>query len=1127
VLTLLPDALPADGARLFKSGPIQVTADGATVWVANEDNDSVTRIRTADDAVLEVPLPAGARHRPRGLSVKEDGSEVWVACHDSDHLYVLGDGGDVLARVDLPWGSGPYSVALARDQATALVTLHRAAAVAVVDVEARTVDHLLEPIHYSPMGIVWTEDGDVAWVTHLFAPGEHPLMTRISTAGATPKVTTSMQIFATDPRHSGSLAQPYAIAEGGYLTTRGHPAQIPSAGGRREVWLPMQYNNISEDVYSPDSTVQSAIRRLRLDTKTIPNSNNDKVILTAVHVHDPAGGNAYQGPGWDASVAGPIDMAFSADGTMSYVLHEHSDDLIVVPVSTPAVKPAAASPLVEIAVGSRPLGMALSPVSELAYVYNFLTRDVSVVDLLALSELRRIPVTPLTGETLSPSVLRGAQLFHTSADPRISANGKIACGSCHLNGEIDGRTWAFHRLPGNHGPREVQTLLGLNRTFGPRDPVTGFGQLHRSGDRDEVQDFEHTFRGLNFGGTGFIPDPELQLELGPPNAGRSADLDAIAEYVLFLEPLMRSPERQADGSLSEAAVRGATFFVGGNRAQKRGDSGCAACHVPETGFVDFRFHNVGQAVSGSERELASRVPANHVNTATLVGVWATPLYNGVSGFAPTILSVLKDQAARAGTATRHGTPDGLSGRQLLDLAELVLSIDGDMTAAEVRSARDVEPPRIVRVEAGTLSAIDVWFNETVARGPVESTASWRLEEVGGGEVPIAAALWDGRKGDRVTLAAALRARTDYRLSPAGVILDAADAASGGVANALDLSDPGNTHEIRIGGTLTVTLGASSAQHLAAAVHDASTLGPGLSTWSHDAVWLFPVNGGPGVNTGFVRFAWRDRFAAATGVTQAAQITAASITLKGDFGDARPIELRRVLQPWSDPATGGDWNQNPAGGPTWRDHSHPSGRWNAAGAARLGGSGASLSDYGGANDLAAAVDAAVALEAINEEVTFSGPLVTDAYRFWFDNPSVDHGHAFRLAAGATQEARFHCWEDSLSDEGPFLTITYELPKVLPEEDPFRRGDADGSGDVNITDSLKVFNYLFLGGGEPSCLDAADADDDGEVIITDGIVVLNVLFLGDGEIALPGFEDCGLDPSAEEPPLAPCAYARCDA
>ena len=54
----------------------------------------------------------------------------------------------------------------------------------------------------------------------------------------------------------------------------------------------------------------------------------------------------------------------------------------------------------------------------------------------------------------------------------------------------------------------------------------------------------------------------------------------------------------------------------------------------------------------------------------------------VAGFAASMEGVIQDLAQR----TSHGTPGGLTLRQRQDLAELVLSIDGNTTAAELRSA---------------------------------------------------------------------------------------------------------------------------------------------------------------------------------------------------------------------------------------------------------------------------------------------------------------------------------------------------------------------------------------------------------------------------------------------------------
>ncbi len=80
--------------------------------------------------------------------------------------------------------------------------------------------------------------------------------------------------------------------------------------------------------------------------------------------------------------------------------------------------------------------------------------------------------------------------------------------------------------------------------------------------------------------------------------------------------------------------------------------------------------------------------------------------------------------------------------------------------------------------------------------------------------------------------------------------------------------------------------------------------------------------------------------------------------------------------------------------------------------------------------------------------------------------------------------------------------------------FRRGDVNSDGTFDLTDPIGVFNYLFLGGEAPSCLDTADATDDGEVDISDGIGMLNRLFLGADPLLPPGSDTCGVDPTVDK-------------
>jgi hypothetical protein len=78
--------------------------------------------------------------------------------------------------------------------------------------------------------------------------------------------------------------------------------------------------------------------------------------------------------------------------------------------------------------------------------------------------------------------------------------------------------------------------------------------------------------------------------------------------------------------------------------------------------------------------------------------------------------------------------------------------------------------------------------------------------------------------------------------------------------------------------------------------------------------------------------------------------------------------------------------------------------------------------------------------------------------------------------------------------------------------FLRGDVEVNGEINITDAISILGFLFIGGDEPACLDAADVNDDAEVNITDGIALLGFLFLS-GEAPAPPFPDPGYDTSAD--------------
>ncbi|HVR75587.1 MAG TPA: NPCBM/NEW2 domain-containing protein [Planctomycetota bacterium] len=82
--------------------------------------------------------------------------------------------------------------------------------------------------------------------------------------------------------------------------------------------------------------------------------------------------------------------------------------------------------------------------------------------------------------------------------------------------------------------------------------------------------------------------------------------------------------------------------------------------------------------------------------------------------------------------------------------------------------------------------------------------------------------------------------------------------------------------------------------------------------------------------------------------------------------------------------------------------------------------------------------------------------------------------------------------------------------------FHRGDADGSGELQLTDAIHILGFLFLGGAAPPCMDAADTNDDGRLQLTDAVQILGFLFQGGTPPAPPGPppSPCGEDPPGGE-------------
>jgi DNA-binding beta-propeller fold protein YncE len=207
-------------------------------------------------------------------------------------------------------------------------------------------------------------------------------------------------------------------------------------------------------------------------------------------------------------------------------------------------------------------------------------------------------------EPLSADILLGKQLFHDSADTRLSKHGYQTCNACHPDGRDDGITWDFTQR--GEGMRNTISLEGHGGT--------AMGRVHWTGNFDEIQDFENDIRGGQ-GGTGLLSPTdwdESAAPLGASKAGRSDELDALAAYVSSLSHTPASPFDAPEG--------GAALFDA---------AGCAECHPPGHSYTDSNLlaplrHDVGTLSIASGQRLGAALDG--LDTPTLLGTFATGPY---------------------------------------------------------------------------------------------------------------------------------------------------------------------------------------------------------------------------------------------------------------------------------------------------------------------------------------------------------------------------------------------------------------------------------------------------------------------------------------------------------------------
>ena len=610
------------------------TNTSARLWVANPDADTVAVVDTANNMrVAEIAVGSS----PRSVAIAPDG-RVWVTNKGASTISIINPGSlSVAATVSLPRASQPHGLVFAPG-GSAFVVLEATGQLLKLDPANGAMQATLG-VGANARHVSATADGATVLVSRFITnplPGEGTATVNTTAAGAEVLVVNAgaMALAKTVVlRHSDKVdneVQGSGIPN--YLA-----AAVVSPDGQ-SAWVPSKQDNIKRGTLRSTQALnfQNSVRAIssRIDMATLAEDYARRID----HDNSSLGSAA----------------AFHPNGAYLFVALETSRQVAVVDA-------AGGRELAKVDVGRAPQAVAVSADGTRLFVQNFMDRSISVIDLgpLMTQGLLTLPTVATVGtvgtERLAANVLQGKRHFYDARDPRLARDSYMSCASCHSDAGHDGRTWDFTSF--GEGLRNTPTLKGR--------AGTGQGFMHWSANFDEIQDFEGQIR--NFaGGTGLMSDAQFNTgtrntPLGERKAGLSADLDALAAYLASLNMFDDSPARNADGTLTAAAISGRAVF---------GAAGCDTCH----GGVAFTIsgdagvlRNIGTIKPTSGQRLGAALAG--IDVPTLRDAWnAAPYLH--DGSAPSL-----------GAAVQAHQGNAVAGADLNNLVAYLQQIGAQEAAA--------------------------------------------------------------------------------------------------------------------------------------------------------------------------------------------------------------------------------------------------------------------------------------------------------------------------------------------------------------------------------------------------------------------------------------------------------------
>ncbi len=536
------------------SSPIAISRDDRLIWSVNPDDDSVSVIRP-DNNTRIAKLVVGAE--PQSVALTPDNLYAYVANAAGSSVSVLQISdpawGTFSASVitNITTGAEPWNIVCSPDGKRVFVANSSQDTITVINTGTRAIIGHVDlrnsiandpdrSRHFQPRGLAVTADNSKLYVTRFLSFtktggrqgddfGKEGLVAVLDINTASTSITDytvarviPLAVQITGFRFPGltndTAAFPNQLQS---VVIRGESAYLPNIAASPTG--PLRFNL---DTHAFVSVVAGANSTSPLD------GSSNKFLNLHLGARDPEPGKrrlffanvwaiafpSQLGDGFGYAVSAGSDLLVKfqvlADGRLNFTVDTNTTRYIDLnDPDNPATSGANA--------GKNPQGIAINSTGTRAYVANFVSRNVSVVDLttdsvIAVVQMSNLPTPGSPGETN----LVGAEMFFSSrgkfdAIPgtnslrdRLSSEGWQSCASCHFEGLTDGVVWLFAA-----GPRKS---VPLNATFNPHRRSEQ-RVLNYSAIFDEVEDFEANIRNVSGPGalTGGALDPNHGLLIGP------------------------------------------------------------------------------------------------------------------------------------------------------------------------------------------------------------------------------------------------------------------------------------------------------------------------------------------------------------------------------------------------------------------------------------------------------------------------------------------------------------------------------------------------------------------------------------------------------------------------------------